>query len=135
MTSTFRSAKAWLAAGALTLALVAPALAQQSDPKWDAWLQKSQLGPYQKSEKWDEVVANAKKEGEVVVYSSSGTMLKVAEDFAKFYPEIKVKAYDLDSEKTIEKVVREHQAGVYAADVVYSGGTEQMVFDYSNVPT
>ena len=29
MTSTFRSAKAWLAAGALTLALAAPALAQQ----------------------------------------------------------------------------------------------------------
>ena len=56
-------------------------------------------------------------------------MLKVAEDFAKVYPEIKVKAYDLGSEKTIEKVVREHQAGVYAADVVYSGGTEQMVFD------
>jgi iron(III) transport system substrate-binding protein len=56
-------------------------------------------------------------------------MLKVAEDFAKFYPEIKVKAYDLGSEKTIEKVVREHQAGVYAADVIYSGGTEQMVFD------
>ena len=96
MTPTFRSAKAWLAAGALSLALAAPALAQQSDPKWDAWLQKSQLGPYQKNEKWDEVVANAKKEGEVVVYSSSGTMLKVAEDFAKFYPEIKVKAYDLD---------------------------------------
>ena len=128
-TPTFRSAKAWLAAGALTLALVAPALAQQADPKWDAWLQKSQLGPYQKNEKWDEVVANAKKEGEVVVYSSSGTMLKVAEDFAKFYPEIKVKAYDLGSEKTIEKVVREHQAGVYASDVIYSGGTEQMVFD------
>ena len=64
MRQTFRSAKAWLAAGALTLALAAPALAQQSDPKWDAWLQKSQLGPYQKNENWDEVVANAKKEGE-----------------------------------------------------------------------
>jgi iron(III) transport system substrate-binding protein len=129
MTPTFRSAKAWIVAGALTLVLASPALAQQADPKWDSWLQKSQLGPYQKNENWDEVVTNAKKEGEVVVYSSSGTMLKVAEDFAKFYPEIKVKAYDLGSEKTIEKVVREHQAGVYAADVIYSGGTEQMVFD------
>ncbi|MFL4996177.1 MAG: ABC transporter substrate-binding protein, partial [Microvirga sp.] len=113
MTPTFRSAKAWIVAGALTLVLASPALAQQADPKWDSWLQKSQLGPYQKNENWDEVVTNAKKEGEVVVYSSSGTMLKVAEDFAKFYPEIKVKAYDLGSEKTIEKVVREHQAGVY----------------------
>jgi iron(III) transport system substrate-binding protein len=88
MTPTFRSAKAWIVAGALTLVLASPALAQQADPKWDSWLQKSQLGPYQKNENWDEVVTNAKKEGEVVVYSSSGTMLKVAEDFAKFYPEI-----------------------------------------------
>ena len=48
MTPTFRSAKAWIAAGALTLVLASPALAQQADPKWDSWLQKSQLGPYQK---------------------------------------------------------------------------------------
>src|SRR5688500_17375296 len=105
MALTFRNAKARRVAGALTFAPAASAPAQQTEPRWDAWLQKSQLGPYQKNENWDEVVTNAKKEGEVVVYSSSGTMLKVAEDFAKFYPEIKVKAYDLGSEKTIEKVV------------------------------
>ncbi len=128
-TGPSRRVGTWALAAALTAALVAPALAQKADPKFDTWLEKSRLGPHQKDEKWDEVVAGARKEGEVAVYSSSGTMLKVAEDFAKAYPDIKVKAYDLGSEKTIEKIVREHQAGVYAADVVYSGGTEQMVFD------
>jgi hypothetical protein len=121
--------RAWVLAATLMAALVAPALAQKADPKFDAWLEKNRLGPHQKDENWDDVVAAARKEGEVAVYSSTGTMLKVAEDFAKAYPEIKVKAYDLGSEKTIEKIVREHQAGVYAADIVYSGGTEQMVFD------
>lgn len=129
MTPFLKYPKALLGAGAILLALSVPAAAQKSDPKWDAWQQKSQLGPFQKEEKWDEVIASAKKEGEVVIYSSTGTMLKVAEDFAKVYPDIKVKAYDLGSEKTIEKVVREHQASVYAADVIYSGGTEQMMFD------
>jgi iron(III) transport system substrate-binding protein len=129
MKSTIGNFRIWLAAGAVVVTMAAPALAQKADPKFDAWLQKSQLGPYQKDEKWDDVVAAAKKEGEVVVYSSTGTMMKVAEDFAKAYPDIKVKAYDLGSEKTIEKVVREQQASVYAADVVYTGGTEQMVFD------
>ncbi|MBF9235252.1 ABC transporter substrate-binding protein [Microvirga alba] len=129
MKSALRHSRTWLAASALCLAFAAPALAQKADPKFNAWMQKNQFGPYQKDEKWEDVVANAKKEGEVVVYSSTGTMNKVAEDFAKAYPEIKVKAYDLGSEKTIEKVVREQQASVFAADVVYTGGTEQMVFD------
>jgi iron(III) transport system substrate-binding protein len=127
-----RKALSRFTAGALALAAIAmaaPAMAQKADPKFDAWLKESRLGPYQKDEVWDEVVAKARKEGELAVYSSSSTTLKAGEDFAKMYPEIKIKVYDLGSEKTIEKVVREHQAGVFAADVVYTGGTEAMVFD------
>ena len=121
--------RAWALAAALTTALVRAGARAEGRSEFDAWLRRAGSARYQKDEKWDEVVAGARKEGEVAVYSSTGTMLKVAEDFAKAYPDIKVKAYDLGSEKTIEKIVREHQAGVYAADVVYSGGTEQMVFD------
>ena len=48
MTPFLKYPKALLGAGAILLALSVPAAAQKSDPKWDAWLQKSQLGPFQK---------------------------------------------------------------------------------------
>ena len=96
-------------AGAILLALAFPARAANRS-QMGCMAAEEPTRSLSEEEKWDEVVAYAKKEGEVVIYSSSGTMLKVAEDFAKFYPDIKVKAYDLGSEKTIEKVVREHQA-------------------------
>lgn len=101
----------------------------QSSPEFEAWLKASKLGAHQTEENWDEITAAAKKEGALTVYSSATTMTAAGEDFAKAYPEIKVQVFPLGSEKTIEKVLSEHQAGIYAVDVVYSGGTQQMVYD------
>lgn len=101
----------------------------QSSPEFEAWLKASKLGAHQVEENWDEIVAAAKKEGALTVYSSATTMTAAGEDFAKAYPEIKVQVFPLGSEKTIEKVLSEHQAGIFAVDVVYSGGTQQMVYD------
>ena len=111
------------------LAAVATTQAAGPDPKWDAWLRVNEFGPYQKEENWMEITAKAEKEGEVVVYSSTPTVTALAEDFMKLHPKIKVKAFHLGSEKTIEKASREQQAGIFAADVVNTGGTEQMIFD------
>ncbi len=98
--------------------------------EFEAWLKSAELGANQPAEEnWDEIFRKAKEEGEVTIYSSSSGVNALAEDFRKFYPEIKVNAYDLGSEKTIEKVVREQQAGVYAVDVVNTAGTAQMFFD------
>lgn len=101
----------------------------QSTPEFEAWLQAAKLGPHQTEENWDEIIAAAKKEGTLTVYSSATTMTASGEDFAKAYPEIKVQVFPLGSEKTIEKVMTEQQAGLFNADVVYSGGTQQMVYE------
>ncbi len=117
-----------LATLALAVLTASPALAQGTE--FEAWLKSAELGADQPAEEnWDEIIRKAKEEGEVTIYSSSSGVNALAEDFRKFYPEIKVNAYDLGSEKTIEKVVREHQAGVYAVDVVNTAGTAQMFFD------
>lgn len=119
-----------LSAMALFACLVLPtAGAHAADAKWDAWLKANEFGSYQKDENWTDIQAKAEKEGEVVVYSSTPTVTALAEDFMKLHPTIKVKAFHLGSEKTIEKATREQQAGIFAADVINTGGTEQMVFD------
>lgn len=118
----------FLAGICLAPMLATSALAQDT-PEFEAWLKSSKVGPYQAEENWEEVIAKAKEEGEVVVYSSATTMTAAGEDFAKAYPDIKVQVFPLGSEKTIEKLLSEHQAGIYNADVVYSGGTQQMVYD------
>lgn len=105
-------------------------IAHAQNADFDTWMEKAQLGSHQPAEEnWDDIIAKAKAEGEVNIYSSSSTVSAQAEDFMKLYPQIKVNAYDLGSEKTIEKVVREHQAGIYTVDVVNTAGTAQMYFD------
>ncbi|MCQ2006307.1 ABC transporter substrate-binding protein [Rhizobium sp. NRK18] len=115
-------------AGSVALALASPAFAQEAD--FESWLKTAELSQFQpQDENWDDIIKKAKQEGEVTVYSSASTVNALAEDFQKLYPEIKVNAYDLGSEKTIEKVVREQQAGIYSVDVVNTGGAAQMIYD------
>ena len=47
----------------------------------DAWLQEAELGPYEGAQDWAEIEAKAREEGEVIVYSSSSRIAKVAEAF------------------------------------------------------
>ena len=54
----------------------------------DAWAKEAKLGKYDKNQDWDEIIAKAKQEGEVVVYSASSRMAAVGEAFTKKYPEI-----------------------------------------------
>jgi iron(III) transport system substrate-binding protein len=37
---------------------------------------------------WDDIVAKAREEGEVIVYSSSGRIAKLVDDFNAHYPEM-----------------------------------------------
>ena len=50
-------------------------------PEMEAWLKAAKLGPYDKAENWDDVIAKAKAEGEVVVYTSSGRIAKLVKPF------------------------------------------------------
>ena len=121
-----------LVAGLLT-ATSAPATAAPVPPEMDAWLKAAKLGPYDTGkENWAEIVKKAKAEGEVVVYSSSSRIAKIAKSFNALYPEIKVKGFDLGSAKTVEKAIREMEAEVYNVDVIFTGGAGAMINEMLN---
>ncbi len=82
--STFGRVSSIVVAMAFTaLTTVSPhLLAQETTPELDAWLKANQLGSYADgNENWDEIVAKARQEGEVVVYSSSGRIAKLVDSF------------------------------------------------------
>jgi iron(III) transport system substrate-binding protein len=61
----------------------------------------------------------AKQEGQVTVYSISSRITAVKTSFEKQYPGVTVNAFDISSNELHEKVTREHDAGVYNADLVH----------------
>jgi len=71
--------------------------AQEYPPEMDAWLREAELGPYEGTQDWAEIEAKAREEGEVIVYSSSSRIAKVAEAFEATYPGTKVTYYELGS--------------------------------------
>ncbi len=99
-------------------------------PEMDGWLKSAKLGPYDtKPQDWAEIKKKADEEGEVIIYSASSRMAKVAKKFMEKYPAIKVTSYDLGSVKTIEKTIREQNANLYTADIITTGGSGQVVHE------
>ncbi|MDG2373377.1 MAG: extracellular solute-binding protein [Paracoccaceae bacterium] len=98
--------------------------------KLDAWLVENALGPHATDqENWEEIVAAAKEEGEVTVYTASGRIAKLVDHFEALYPGIKLTVYDLGSVKTIEKTVREQDAGIFTTDVITTGNSGQVIYE------
>lgn len=121
---------ALLMAGLFTLAVIAGAnAAPKPPPEMEAWLKAAKLGPYDKAENWEDIVAGAKAEGEVVVYSSSGRIAKLVKPFNALYPEIKLTVHDLGSVKSVEKTIREQDANIFNADIVTTGNSGQVIFE------
>ena len=99
-------------------------------PDMDKWLKTAKLGPYEGSpQNWADIEKLAKMEGKVVVYSSSSRVAKVAPEFEKKYPGIKVTYFDLGSVKTVEKTIGEQDAGLYNADIITTGGSGQVIHE------
>ncbi|MGE5539502.1 MAG: ABC transporter substrate-binding protein [Gemmatimonas sp.] len=77
---------------------------------------------------WNTVLANARKEGVVVVHGAPGkgynTILVGA--FSKAYPDIKVQFSGAAGSVEVPKVLRERQAGIYNWDVWVSGPTNAL---------
>jgi iron(III) transport system substrate-binding protein len=119
------------AATVAMLALIAvPASAQEVSPELDAWMKANALGPHMMgAEDWDAIVAKAKEEGEVVVYTSSGRIAKLVDDFGARYPGITLTVFDLGSDKTVEKTIREQDAGIYNADVITTGNSGDVIHE------
>jgi len=119
-----------LAAGLLVSTGAWAASQPAPPPEMDAWLKAAKLGPYDTSpQDWAEIERKANEEGEVIVYSSSSRIAKVAKTFMAEYPGIKVTSYDLGSVKTVEKTVREQDANLFNADIVTTGGSGQVIHE------
>lgn len=67
----------------------------------------------------EELLAGAKAEGQVVVYSFTSRIKKVEAAFEEAYPGIDLVGYDISSTEQITRLQAEHQAGVVNADVIY----------------
>ncbi len=99
-------------------------------PEMDAWLKAAELGPYDSGKHdWAAIEKKARQEGNLVIYSASSRMTKVAKRFMDKYPGIKATSYDLGSVKTIEKTVREQKADLFNVDIVTTGGSGQVVHE------
>jgi iron(III) transport system substrate-binding protein len=74
---------------------------------------------------WDEVVAQAKKEGTVVVHGAPGVTFRAVEvtAFNKAYPDIKVQFSGVSGATEVPKVIRERQAGIFAWDIWIGGAS------------
>jgi iron(III) transport system substrate-binding protein len=86
---------------------------------FDEWAKAAQLGAYaSKEEDWHAVYEAAKKEGKVVIYSSSSRIFDAAQSFEKVYPGITVEAYNISDTECLEKIEREADSGIYNADLL-----------------
>ena len=76
---------------------------------------------------WDAIEEAARAEGKVVVYSFSSRIMDVKQTFEEAYPGITVEASNLKSYDLVEKVDREHAAGIRNADVIFISDGEGSV--------
>ena len=106
--------------GVLLLAITFSAVAETIDE----WLQRVELGPYAtETQDWDAIIAAAKEEGTLIVYTSSSRTFIAADSFWEEY-EIDAQVFDLGSTGALNKMISEYEAGRYTADVVMTGGSE-----------
>ena len=68
--------------------------------------------------------ARAEDEGKVVLYGFSSRIFNVKDSFEAEYPGIVVEAYDMSSFELLEKLEREHAAGIRNADVIFVSDSE-----------
>lgn len=94
----------------LVLSLVyAPAVMAQSDSDWQ--------------KKWDQTLAQAKKEGKVVVLGPPGDQIReaITKGFAKAFPDITIEFSGARGGELATRVKAERDAGIFSVDVLING--------------
>lgn len=85
----------------------------------EQWAKDNGVGPYTPEvENWDDIIAAAKLEGSVVVYSNSSKIEKLLEPWAELYPDIALEGGDTDD--IAVKMAAEQQAGNVVGDVWFN---------------
>ena len=84
------------------------------------WLKENKIGPYQEDKvDYDALYQAAKKEGKVVVYSSTSRGPKsFALGFHKKYPGIKVEWNTIGTGESLKRLMAEQKAGIYSVDLI-----------------
>ncbi|OXM84973.1 ABC transporter substrate-binding protein [Paenibacillus rigui] len=81
------------------------------------------------AEKPEDLYELAKKEGKVVVYSTSGRANDAKKSFEAKYPGVTVEVFKVKSNDMMDKLIREQDAGLYNADLIItkevSGAVEE----------
>ena len=99
---------------ALALALSNPALGGE------AWQKSAGVGAFaSQTQDWAAIEAAAKEEGQVVIYSVSSRIAKLVDGFKDKYG-IEIVGFDIPSDLQIEKLRREHRAGIHNVDVLFN---------------
>jgi iron(III) transport system substrate-binding protein len=101
--------KSYPAALLILSMIYAPALFAQSDSGWQ--------------KKWDQTLAQAKKEGKVVVLGPPGDQIREAltRGFAKAFPDITIEFSGARGGELATRVKAERDAGIYSVDVLING--------------
>jgi len=85
----------------------------------EQWAMDNGVGPYTPEvENWDDIIAAAKLEGSVVVYSNSSKIEKLLEPWAELYPDIALEGGDTDD--IAVKMAAEQQSGNVVGDVWFN---------------
>ncbi len=105
--------------------LFAALLAAVSIPSWAQSAGAAGLATYDKPDRDQKLLAGAKKEGELTIYTSAQMkdMGKLADAFRKKYG-IKASIWRASSEKVLQRAVQEARAGRYTMDVAETNGPE-----------
>jgi iron(III) transport system substrate-binding protein len=96
----------------------------------ETWLKSAQLGPAAPARQdWAAIEEAARKEGTVVIYSVSSRIFDLAENFQKRYG-VKIVAHDVTSLEQLEKLRREHAAGIYSVDILFNNDSPTMLKEF-----
>jgi len=89
----------------------------------EEWMKANKVGPYQEPVEdieayYEALYQAAKKEGKVVIYTCTSRVPKsLVLGWDDKYPGIEVEYIDIESVEGISRIMREQEAGIYAADV------------------
>jgi iron(III) transport system substrate-binding protein len=84
------------------------------------WLKKAQVGPHAPAKQdWKAIEAAARKEGKVTIYSVSSRIFRLQKKFKEKYG-VEIEAFDIASDVQLEKLRREHKAGIFNVDVLFN---------------
>lgn len=89
----------------------------KADEEWQRLAGIGEFAP--ETQDWAAIEAAARAEGSVTIYSVSSRIAKLVDSFQERYG-IEIIGHDIASDLQLEKLRREHNAGVYTVDVLFN---------------